>query len=234
MTLVYSTSQRCLWHTRTWSKRCRCFERGCCQFLLNLAFYWSRKLMIISPCPAHSSGSMRPLVLQMPTVGVPELLAIESGLVPRMHLSRPWWWASPCRPLSSGVTHTHFRRPVPSWDLPWMWERTHWWCWEIYIPEGLCGRTQGDHSILPGDFSGCWPVCSPCSMLHALWLILVLQSATERCILCSMFLFLFFTADVGLFGRPGCYPMLLSPLQQTSDQYLELPAWRVLAATRCL
>ena len=71
MTLVHNTSQWCLWHPRTQSKRCQCLERGCCQCLLNLAFCWSRKLMIISPCPAHSSGSMRPLVLQMPTAWRP-------------------------------------------------------------------------------------------------------------------------------------------------------------------
>ena len=35
----------------------------------------------------------------------------------------------------------------------------------------------------------------------------------------------------GLFRRAGCCRMLLSPLQQSSDQYPELPTWRVLAAT---
>ena len=105
-------------------------------------------------------------------------------------------------------------------------------------------------------------------VLHALLLILVLQSATERCNLWSLFLFLFLTTGLGyrwqrlasqvgleanwawttfswpvsvlskqrhplegLFRRAGCCRMLLSPLQQSSDQYPELPTWRVLAAT---
>ena len=50
MTLVYSTSHRSFW--RMWT----------------LAFCWNRELVIISSCSAHSSSSMRPLALQLPTV----------------------------------------------------------------------------------------------------------------------------------------------------------------------
>ena len=66
-------------------------ERGCCQIVLNLAICWNRELVIISPCSAHSSNSMRSLALQLPT---------------------PWRPRTPC--------HTVWSRPTLAFKSPMM------------------------------------------------------------------------------------------------------------------